>query len=416
MRPVTARRKFEVVISAAFLACVTNAATANDARADAFSDGVKYFKEQRFRFALASFKYRLKENPSDYNALYYTGLTYQYLGDFGSARAAYKQLVAQFPSTPAAQNARLALSQLEPRRTSSPGAGANTTQGYSQGGGSHLPDYGSSSDNLPESTSVRYQKGGDEANPNQILVPGFVNNRGMTFLFDTGATNTVFGKQHLDQIGVRIPDNAPVHETKALGSNQPVRVRECTVNIKIGGIERNNFPVLVHDEFGMYPLLGQNFFREFQYMVDAPANLLRFVKRGTGGGSTQRVAQDRYTVPFTRLGNNMLVKAEVNGRKTQMFFDTGASSCCFTRDQARELNITIPEDAVDGVEMGAGGRTASKRFPIRSMRCGPIERNDFEIVVVNNASMDYPLLGQSFYQGWQFEVDNQNNIIKFVRR
>lgn len=111
-----------------------------------------------------------------------------------------------------------------------------------------------------------------------------------------------------------------------------------------------------------------------------------------------------------------MVLAQVNGKNLPVIFDTGAEACCFGKQHIAAVGITIPEDAQMSSSHGIAGSTSTRIFPIRSLKLGPIEKLDFEIGVVESSQMDHPLLGQTFYGGWQYTIDYENKYIHFLRR
>jgi hypothetical protein len=107
-----------------------------------------------------------------------------------------------------------------------------------------------------------------------------------------------------------------------------------------------NFEIGVHEKMNDYPLLGQTFFQDFTYTIDNGAHSIHFVKKRKAGGSAYAdPSRDPNNVPFTRQGNEIVVNVSVNGRPTKMYFDTGATSCILSKEQVKQLGLTIHEDA-----------------------------------------------------------------------
>jgi clan AA aspartic protease (TIGR02281 family) len=192
------------------------------------------------------------------------------------------------------------------------------------------------------------------------------------------------------------------------------------VDLKVGTIERKNFAVTVQDELPVDPLLGQTFFNAFVYTIDNGSNSIHFQKKHktalAAGGSNYGGSSDRYAVPFTREGNEIIVQVDVNGRATPMYFDTGASGITFSRQQADQLKLRIPEDAIASRHTGVGGDTIGQAFPVGRMKMGPIDKSNIQVSVIDQSNMRYPLLGQTFFGDWQFTIDDQQHVIRFVRR
>jgi clan AA aspartic protease (TIGR02281 family) len=264
---------------------------------------------------------------------------------------------------------------------------------------------------LPEMTRVYYQEQ-DAMNPNLISIPAKINGRPINMLFDTGADGVVIGKSQLAQLGIAAPTGRPTGKTGGVGSGGSVDVWILPCEIEVGGIRRI-VPVYVQDSLNTLPLLGQTFYRDLAYEIDSKAKTLVLKKRHymTAGSENST-----YNVHFDRMGRHLIVQVEVNGKPMKMIFDTGASSIAFTKEQLEAANIKIPEDAQVGTSTGVAGSTVSYNFPISRIRMGPIDRSDVPISAVSDAQMPYPLLGQTFYAGWQYTIDDEHQQIVFVRR
>ena len=255
------------------------------------------------------------------------------------------------------------------------------------------------------------------------MVDAEVNNRHIAMVFDTGAEVCAFGKNHLKELGIAPPQGRPTGYAMGVGDGGMIPTWEMNVDLKLGGIYRKNLPISVQDNLPGEPLLGQTFFNDFHYTIDNGANSIHFVTKqsprapvvASRGYSPSASTADRYAVPFTKVGNEMVVVADVNGKPIRMIFDTGASATVFTQENIRQLGITIPEDAEPERHVGIAGDTAGVGFPVSRMRLGPIEKSSFRISVIQGLT-GYPLLGQTFYGDWQYSIDNAAGMIRFVRR
>jgi predicted aspartyl protease len=95
------------------------------------------------------------------------------------------------------------------------------------------------------------------------------NNFAMAFI-DTGASNTIFSSAAAAQLGIQ-----PTGETVPMtGVGGDFSLQKAYVNIRIGGMLRENFPVLIGGS-GMCAL-GQDLMDGWRYKVDREHNLLRF--------------------------------------------------------------------------------------------------------------------------------------------
>lgn len=360
----------------------------------AFDDGVKLLGQRNYKAAAAKFEQAVKSNPSNSNAYYYRALTYQYLGDRAKASSYYQQILQKFPSSAAAEYARQALTPPPRASRASRSSGSREFQS----------SYGAD----PEQSKIYFTRQG-----RSLVIDAEVNNRRIPVIFDTGAEACVFGVNHLQQMGISAPTGPATGEASGVGSSAPVKTWQMNVDLKVGQIRRTNFPITVQADLPTTPLLGQSFFSGFEYTIDDSINTIVLAR---AGAARPHSGHDSYAVPFTNEGKEVVVTVEVNGKKCDMYFDTGADGITFTREQARNVGLSIPEDAEEGSSMGIGGTTSSLTFPVRRMRMGPIEKSDIPVSVIEQGKMPKPLLGQTFYGGWQYTIDNQSKVIKFVRR
>ncbi len=389
-----------------------------------FNQGVAYYNQRRFAEALPYLQRAHMTDPGDSAALYYTALTFHRLGDLKSAAAVYQAVVERFPGSQAGANSEAALKRLQPpaRRPDSPGSGP--TAGAERAGSSaadlasllRAMGYGEQSQgefvNLPETSKVYFERKG-----NSLIVDAEINNRRIPMVFDTGAEATVLGANHLRQLGIKPPEGSPTGLAQGVGSSRPVPTWHMSTTIKVGSIVKKGFPITVQEALPTEPLLGQSFFKDFEYTIDNGARSIVFHRRSTGG-TRQALAgvRDPYAVPFRRDGDELIVNVEVNGRSIPMYFDTGAESIALSPEHVKQLGLSIPEDAEIGYHIGIGGRSKGYHFDVKRIRMGPIDKSDVPISVVETSAMRYPLLGQTLYKDWQYTIDNKNNIIKFVRR
>jgi len=126
---------------------------------------------------------------------------------------------------------------------------------------------------------------------------------------------------------------------------------------------------------------------------------------------------------FKEAGNRVMVDVEVNGKPTKMIFDTGntASACSFMSEaEAQSAGVTIPPDAKLTTHIGVNGSGSCKEFTIRRLKLGPIDRSDVTVSVNldtgKSAGLEAPLLGQPFWEGYEYTIDRKNKLIHFVRR
>ena len=248
-----------------------------------------------------------------------------------------------------------------------------------------------------------------------LLIEAYINGHPVQMYFDSGAMAVVFTKSTLDALGITGPQGQPIGSVHGVG-NGSVKVWKMLADIKVGQIERKNFPICVQEDppsgGSGHPLLGQTFFRDFTYKIEpAPDDThgaIFFHKQG----ATTVLKQDPNVIPFRDWGKNILVDAEVNGRKVTMCFDTGASGCTFTAQQwINQMGMSIPDDATRGYSSGISGLTKSLVFTLDTLRLGPIIKHDVQVSIIEQSDLTYPLLGNTFFGDLQFEIDNSRHLI-----
>lgn len=403
-----------------------------------YQDGLQMMKAKQYARAVASFEQALRENPKDQNSYFCLGTCYYNMHDMNNAKSYYLSAVKISATSPTGKAAMQAVKGLEQYENRS-GAGStktvtNTLQGQrattSSSFASSKAGTGKQSSRedddlpndihtLPTDTRVRFYRK-PETGQDHLYVEGSVNNRPITMMFDTGAEMCSFGFNHLQQLGIPIPTGKPSGMSLGLGSSGPQATWTIYTTLRVGNIERKNFPISVQKNLGVDPLLGQSFFKAFHYTVETDSNpqtgAIHFTRNtGRHAGSIYQQRETNSEVPFTREGREMLVTMTINGRSVPMFFDTGAAGVTLSKDLAKSVGITIPEDAQEGYDRGASGESKSWTFPVRSAKLGPIEKTNFDIRVVEDLPMKRGLVGQTLFGDWRYTIDSTNNVIKFRR-
>ncbi len=413
--------------SAAFPLClaVFGFASIGPAQADSYADGAKLFQEKKYVKAVKCFADSVKQNPGNDNAYYYHALALHYSKDMKGAIGEYGRIIRLFPSSQAADHSRRALMVLDPvlLKKLSPELFTAAPPVARQAGspiisGSRSSYSSSSEDRFPSEARLNFTK-----EVGCMMVEAQFNNRPLKVMFDTGSQGTILGKNHLQSMGLPEPTGQPTGTSTSAGSSQ--KTWDMRLNIKIGNIERNNFPVVIKESMLDSPSIGQSFFKDFTYTIDNNAQTIRLVKKTAGASSnvasssgSSRSSSDPNVVPFTRDENydQIIVSVSVDGRPGRMYLDTGASTMCMSSAHAKGFGLTVPEDAIDTMINGTSARMTGKKFSIRTVKLGPVEKHNVDVTVVDNYSFPLPLIGQSFFGDSNYTVDDQAKVIRFTRR
>lgn len=385
-----------------------------------FKQGVKLLGEKRFDEAAKVLKKAVSAEPANSNALYYLAVCQHYQGKTADALVNYQLILKKFPGTDAAKRASQVVggmrlnpgttdAQWYPKpATASSGTNAQNSVRTYGGGGSSSAVRSYSSAGLPEQATIFFEKGDA-----QLKVDVYINNRPLKMTFDTGATGIVVGKNQLQEMGIRLPDGEPTGQSGGSSNASLQSYWMMPADVKVGTILRQNFPIKVLAYNAAPPLLGQSFIQDFEYSIDRNAGAIRLRKKGSGGSGA---ASGGYAVPFSWEGPKMVVNVEVNGRSYPMYFDTGnsASAISMGMNDVKALNLSTEEsEAVS--HTGVTGSGSGLRFKVNRVKLGPIEKYNC-YVTANYGSLGRPLVGQDLYEGYEYTVDNDQRVIRFIRR
>lgn len=362
-----------------------------------FSRGTSLYESGKFAEALPVFKAISEKESSNANASYYYALCLHRLGKLQAAKNQYKSIAAKFAGTIAADHAAKALAALEGNAFALPSLQPSSSNTSSLGGSVDARIY--------------FTRDNDS-----IIVNATVNNRPVKMIFDTGAEICTLGKNHLKELGIPQPTEAPTEKSTGIGGRQTTASWKIEADITLGSI-RKQCAISVLEYMEGEPLLGQNFFKDLNYTIENSANCIHFTKRSAAIATPKIGNSNREwnVVPFQKFGDQLVVDAEINGQRCPMVFDTGAQRTSFTHAQLKQLKIAVPSDAELETRVGAGGRITAFSFPIERIKLGPIEKKSVKISAVS-AELQYPLLGQNFYGDYEYTVDTAARCIRFNRR
>lgn len=364
-----------------------------------FDAGVAAFGKGKFQSAAEYMELHIKEDPQDSMALYYLALSYRQMGESQKYQDSIQRLLKQFPKSKAAGLARAHQTEPTPPRS---------VQGTGQ------------ATDLPRETWIPFTKVG-----RALVVEGRVNKHPMRMIFDTGAETCLLTTDHLRDLGIPVPEGKPHGLGAGVGKSKPVPIWVKHLDLSVGRIERKNFPAIISAVPMEYPLLGIKFFKGYDYTVDNKNESILFKLKGEAGPPTiaansaltvDLAGNYVYNVPFTRQGETIIVSVSINGKPAQMIFDTGAEICMFTSQQLRDLGIDYSTNSPSMMLKGVSGITRASTCLLESMKLGPIDRHNVLCGVTDDALTSRPLLGQNFFQSWQFTIDDRNNVIRFTKK
>ncbi len=360
---------------------------------DNLQRGMQAYNQGRYKDAIQILQQSAvgeRQADSKATALYYTGLSQQRLNNLKEAEASYRSAYELRPSAEVGKYSLQALQNLAGKGKATPN---RVNAATASAGNDDLK-------NLPNQIKIPFVRGSSR----HLFVDGYINGKATRLMFDTGAEECFASAELLQELNLTVPANS--RPIRIQGSVGTVTGLVAPMTVQVGPISRL-VPVLVAPG-GVEPLLGQSWFRGFDYQIDNPGGFIRFTKKGT----SQSLPSDVLKVPFKKMGNNLLVNIQVNGRELPMIFDTGANTVTMSQAHAAYLGISIPADAPRGYSSGIGGSTETALVYVDRMQLGPITKAHVPVWV--SAGDKMPLLGQEFFRDRPFTIDYDENVIKFL--
>lgn len=397
------RRIIPLSLTLILLTCGVSAAADKN-----FSAGVAEFKLRHFNQAAEIFEKCMAAGSNDADLYYYAAITYEHLGNYKKAFESYRFAIEHFPTS---QAARCSAAAMQRKSFQS----SLASQGLLMNPRDPLLD------NYPKETWVGFTR-----HNNSLVLDGSINDRATKMIFDTGASSCVFSVDQLERLGIEPPQGPPNAITYGVGSNRKIPVWATKANLRLGKIERKEFPIIVSPNPLIYPLLGEDFFHDLKYTIDnrAKAILFKYSKDSrTSSASTNTTsamtvsssANYVYSVPFTVENRALVVVAKLDGRSCPMIFDTGADVCMFTNEELSKVGVKPRFVGRTLNVRGASGTAPAQLGVISKAELGPIS-GEMACLVTDQAVVPRPLMGQSFFKDWQYTIDHTNRVIQFVRK
>ncbi|MCA9816322.1 MAG: aspartyl protease family protein [Cyanobacteria bacterium HKST-UBA01] len=390
------------------------ALTALPVQAASYNEAVSLYEKRDYEKALPLFQEAEKSGIQASRAAYYTALCYHQLRKAREAKAAYLHVVQRYPRTGVAQQALGILEKIDPAFARYK---SEVLKRYEEEQNKQYQE-------LPEVVKVKYRNVGGSGH---MIVPAMINGVPIKMMFDTGAGVTCSKQSFLDRNRIKIENTKPSIRLRGVGGEVPTRVG--LANITVGNmtrtiplqIEQDQSTSKVPDGMGsimQLPLLGQNYFKDFEYEIDDANKFLIFKKLAStqvaSVASTKKsTVKSDLEVPFYRMGNHIIVTPKVNGRECEMILDTGAGTVAFADRHLAACGLNRPTHALSGQSGGVGGKRVGYNFLVDSIQLGPVLRKNVHCSMVLHSDFPKPLLGQTFLKGLKYTIDPSRNVIRF---
>jgi predicted aspartyl protease len=126
------------------------------------------------------------------------------------------------------------------------------------------------------------------------------------------------------------------------------------------------------------------------------------------------VIPDQEWIPYTKYTyGNIRVRASINGRPLEMTFDTGASTTVIGLKHWLAMGFPRPSGKPDGRSYGVGGGIDMWSQEVE-VSLGKIKKHMLVNIAEKLASE--PLLGETFFGDFQYNIDNSAGYIHFFRK
>ncbi len=123
---------------------------------------------------------------------------------------------------------------------------------------------------------------------------------------------------------------------------------------------------------------------------------------------------DEQAVAFRKSKQgDLLVSAAIDGRTTEMIFDTGADVCLMSKDHLRALGLPMPVGRPNTTISGVGAKIPAWEVE-HTITIGKLSRR--QIICVAEKLECEPLLGQTFFGDLQYSIDNATGYIRFMKK
>lgn len=359
--------------------------------ANAFAEGVQAYGQRNYNLALTKLSDYLRTSPGHADANYYLAATYAALKRQPEAKRQYAYVLKAFPGTKAAKYSLQAMARMNDNQYMTTVVQQVATEAKTK-----------AANVQEERIPLRRSNGG------HLMVRVRVNGKPCEFAFDTGASGTCITQEAWQRLGNELPREAPTGKASGVGGEVGTWCREA--EIEMGRIKRK-LPLIIVPNMPFDGVVGQTFFQDMQYNLSGSSDYIHIFS-GASTAASRSVPMNTVDIPFTRVGNNLQVDVRINGRPIQMLFDTGATNTVVTATMAKQMDLKPTGDFTVGQMTGVGAASQILVYNVDSIALGPVVKRNISIWVGGDG---FNLLGQNFFGDQRYVIDNDKNVIHFLR-
>lgn len=252
----------------------------------------------------------------------------------------------------------------------------------------------------------------DRLNNIPVVEVTFNDNQKFDMLFDTGASKTLITRMMATSLRLPVSGIGKMQVADGSVVLMPIGIVKSQ---EIDGRFRMDVPVAVAPGNAEHGLLGQDFYKGYDIAIKE--DVIEFRRRGGKRGVAQRktacLAETKpkvFTVPITGRQHDIpIVRVTFNDKYTfPMMFDTGASGTVITLEMAEKMRL-MPV-GYTSAQVADGSVSTYAIAHVKSQKIASRVKRDVEVMVAPPA-MDVGLLGQDFFEGYNFTI--KQNAIEF---
>ncbi|MFM7029188.1 MAG: retroviral-like aspartic protease family protein [Chakrabartia sp.] len=207
----------------------------------------------------------------------------------------------------------------------------------------------------------------------RMTVPVYVNDQGpFQFVIDTGADRTVISRELANRLGLKAKGSLRIHAMGGAGRADMVKLDSLRVSGRTTG--RLNAAALPRAFVGADGLLGIDSLKGQRIIMDFKAKTMSLEPSATPDAALATGGDVIVVTAKTRLGQLVMVDADVNGEKIWVVVDTGAQNSVGNISLRRLMLARNPAVRIKPIEMidVLGQRTAADYAIVNRLRIGGV--------------------------------------------
>ncbi len=369
-----------------------------------YVQGIKLYNQKKYNEAIKYFTESIKNNSHNFSAVYYLGLSYQANKQYDLAAFNYNKIIELAPKSEAFGLAKIALSQL-----SNLDMQKNVRSSFNRKSSlinmpQNKPNVDDRVRKLPDLAIINFTY---NAVIKKMIIDGNVDGSNLQLIFNPGVKGIYFSKAQLNNLGLNLNFDSKIKHVDAIGATDAQNGQIVKIKLTLGTIEYEDVLATIVETLPFdYPVVGDVFSDNYYLGVDNAQSIIKFIKKD------QKLA-DGFDLPFIYVNDKILVNVELNSISTPMILDTASPGLSFTDEQASLARVFIPKTSRFVKTNGLSGFGEGRIGYLDYVKLGPILATNVQ-VVVRSALGKYPILGQSFFNGWEYIILNDKKIIRLL--